>query len=176
MTDCLKYFISNQEPLLRTWQQNCLDVFFILRNFTAKQKVNSLFFSISHGLGFSTSCWETFWQVLVHFRATFPEFLSTNFLHSEQFLQLSSNSEISGQLLVLKLAFLPYFTMFQQTIYDFPVKKEPNPSPWGRSWAKQQQQQHLFKHDKNYSGADVVVYLKIKHSSQMNKKLEIYTN
>ena len=175
MTDCLKYFISNQEPLLRTWQQNCLDVFFILRNFTAKQKVNSLFFSISHGLGFSTSCWETFWQVLVHFRATFSDFVSTNLLHSEQFLQLSSNSQISGQLLVLKLAFLPYFTMFQQTIYDFPVKKEPNPSPWGRSWAKQQQQQqqHLFKHDKNYSGADVVVYLKIKHSSQMNKKLEI---
>jgi len=25
---------------------------------------------------------------------------------------------------------------------------------------KQQQQQHLFKHDKNYSGADVVVYLR----------------
>ena len=24
----------------------------------------------------------------------------------------------------------------------------------------QQQQQHLFKHDKNYSGADVVVYLR----------------
>jgi len=25
---------------------------------------------------------------------------------------------------------------------------------------QQQQQQHLFKHDKNYSGADVVVYLR----------------
>ena len=132
MTDCLKYFISNQEPLLRTWQQNCLDVFFILRNFTAKQKVNSLFFSISHGLGFSTSCWETFWQVLVHFRATFSEFVSTNFLHSEQFLQLYSNSEISEQLLVLKLAFLPYFTMFQQTIYEFPVKKGAKSFPLGQ--------------------------------------------
>ena len=33
----------------------------------------------------------------------------------------------SSYSLVLKLAFLPYFTMF-------PVKKEPNPSPWGRSW------------------------------------------
>ena len=35
-----------------------------------------------------------------------------NFLHSEQFLQLSSYSEMLEQLLVLKLAFLPYFTMF----------------------------------------------------------------
>ena len=25
---------------------------------------------------------------------------------------------------------------------------------------QQQQQQHLFKHDNNYSGADVVVYLR----------------
>ena len=37
--------------------------------------------------------------------------------------KLSSNSEISEQLLALKLAFLPYFTIFQQTIYEFPVKK-----------------------------------------------------
>ena len=37
---------------------------------------------------------------------------------------------------------------------------------------QQQQQQRLFKHDKNYSGADVVVYLKVKHSLQMNKKLK----
>ena len=132
MTDCLKYFISNQEPLLRTWQQYCLDVFFILRNFTAKQKVNSLFFSISHGLRFSTSCWETFLQVLVHFRETFSEFVSTNFLHSEQFLQLSSNSEISEQLLVLKLAFLPHFIMFQQAIYEFPVKKGAKSFPLGQ--------------------------------------------
>ena len=27
MTDCVKYFISNQEPLLRTWQRNCPEVF-----------------------------------------------------------------------------------------------------------------------------------------------------
>ena len=60
-------------------------------------------------VGLSTSCSETFWQLLV-FRATF--FYSSNFLHSEQFLQLSFNSKISEQLLVFKLAFLPYFTMF----------------------------------------------------------------
>ena len=48
-----------------------------------------------------------FWQ-LVLFRATF--FVSSNLLHSEQFLYLCSNSQISEQLLVLKLAFLPYFT------------------------------------------------------------------
>ena len=41
---------------------------------------------------------------------------------------------------MLKLAFLPYFTMSQQTIYEFPVKKElnppPPPLPWGTSWAQ----------------------------------------
>ena len=37
---------------------------------------------------------------------------------------------------MLKLALLPYFTMFEKTIYEFPAKKEPDPpSPWGRSWA-----------------------------------------
>ena len=61
--------------------------------------------------------------------------ISSNFLHSDQVLQLSSSSEISKQLLVLKLTFLSYFTMSQQTIYEFPVKREPNPPPWGRSWA-----------------------------------------
>ena len=30
----------------------------------------------------------------------------------------------------------------------------------GAAKEQQQQQQHLFKHDKNYSGADVVVYLR----------------
>ena len=48
-------------------------------------------------------------------------FVSNNILLSEQFLSFSSNSEISEQPLVLKLAFL---------------KKEPDPPPWGRSWAK----------------------------------------
>ena len=37
---------------------------------------------------------------------------------------------------------------------------------------QQQQQQRLFKYDKNYSGADVVVYLKVKHSLQINKRLK----
>ena len=61
-------------------------------------------------LGLSTSCSATFWQLLV-FRATF--FVSSNFLpSSEQFLKLYSNSEISEQLLGLKLVFPPYFTMF----------------------------------------------------------------
>ena len=44
------------------------------------------------------------------FRAAF--FVWSNFLHSEEFLLLSSNSELSGQLLVLKLVFLRYFNMF----------------------------------------------------------------
>ena len=44
--------------------------------------------------------------------------------------------EISEQLLVLKLAFLLYFTMFQQTIYEFPVKKGAKTSPLSRSWAQ----------------------------------------
>ena len=43
----------------------------------------------------STSCSATFWQLLV-FRAPFS--VSINFLHSEQFLWLSFNSEISEQL------------------------------------------------------------------------------
>ena len=38
---------------------------------------------------------------------------------------------------MLKLAFIPYFTM---SIYEFPVKKElnppPSPLPWGTSWAQ----------------------------------------
>ena len=39
---------------------------------------------------------------------------------------------------MLKLALLPYFTMFSKTIYKFPAKKEPDsPSPWGRSWARE---------------------------------------
>ena len=52
--------------------------------------------------------------------------ISSNFLHSEQFLQLSSYSEMLEQLLVLKLAFLPYFTMF-------PVEKKAKSSSWDRS-------------------------------------------
>ena len=37
-----------------------------------------------------------------------------------------------------------------------------------------QQQQHLLKHDKkNYSRANVVVYLKVKSSLQVNKTLKI---
>ena len=39
-----------------------------------------------------------------------------------------------AQLLVLLLALLSYFTMFQSTIHEFPVKKEPDGPPphWGR--------------------------------------------
>ena len=75
-------------------------------------------------LGLSTGCSATFWQLLV-FRATCC--VSSNFLHSEKILQLSSNYEISEQLLTLKLAFIPYCTTVQLTIFAFPVKKEPNP-------------------------------------------------
>ena len=60
------------------------------------------------------------YKLLGNFLATSR--ISSNFLHSEQFLQLSSYSEMLEQLLVLKLAFLPYFTMF-------PVEKKPNPPP-----------------------------------------------
>ena len=37
---------------------------------------------------------------------------------------------------MLKLALISYFTMFTQTIYEFPVKKEPGRPPWGRSLAQ----------------------------------------
>ena len=60
-------------------------------------------------------------------------FVWSNFLDSEQFLQLSSNSEISKQLLVLKLTFLSYFTTFQQTIYEFPIKQGAKSD---KSWAQ----------------------------------------
>ena len=50
----------------------------------------------------------------------------------KKFLQLSSNSDISKRLLVLKLTFLSYFTMSQQTIYEFPVKKGAQSSPLGQ--------------------------------------------
>ena len=59
-------------------------------------------------IGLSTSCLATFWELLV-FRATF--FVSSNFLHSEQFLVFYEFSEI-GAALVPKLALPPYFTMF----------------------------------------------------------------
>ena len=39
--------------------------------------------------------------------------ISSNFFRSEQFLEPSSNSEISEQLLVLLVAFHPYFTTFK---------------------------------------------------------------
>ena len=64
------------------------------------------------------------YKLLGNFLATSR--ISSNFLHSEQFLQLSSYSEMLEQLLVLKLAFLPYFTMF-------PVEKKAKSSSWGRS-------------------------------------------
>ena len=48
-------------------------------------------------------------------------FVSNNILLSEQFLSFSSNSQISEQPLVFKFVFL---------------KKEPDPPPWGRSWAQ----------------------------------------
>ena len=67
-------------------------------------------------LGLSTNCQATFWQLL-------------GFGNFFRFKQLFSNSEISEQLLVLKLALLPYCTVFQQTIYEFPMKKEPDPHP-----------------------------------------------
>ena len=74
-------------------------------------------------LGLSTSCSATFWQLLV-FRATF--FVSSNFLHSEQFLVFYQFWEI-GAALVLKLALLPYFAMCYKTISELPAKKEPDP-------------------------------------------------
>ena len=86
-----------------------------------------------------TESWSQFWvkfddssprafhKLLGNFSATSRIFranlfVQSNFLHTQQFLQLFSNSEISEQLLVL-LALLSYFTMFQQTIHEFPVKK-----------------------------------------------------
>ena len=99
-----------------------------------------------------TESWSQFWvklddsspraihKLLGNFLATSRIFranlfVQSNFLHSEQFVQLFSNSQTSEQLLVL-LALLSYFTMFKQTIHEFPVKKEPNPPPWGISLAQ----------------------------------------
>ena len=77
-----------------------------------------------------TSCSATFWQLLV-FRAIF--------LHSEQFLYLSSNYDISEQLLVLKLAFLLYQLHVLVDNLWISCKKRsqilPLP-PWGRSRRK----------------------------------------
>ena len=56
----------------------------------------------------------SYFEQLFSFRATFC--ILSNF-------QFSINSDISEQLLVLKLALIPNFTMFQQTIYEFPVKR-----------------------------------------------------
>ena len=49
-------------------------------------------------------------------------FFSSIFLQPSNF-QFSTNSDISEQLLVLELALVPYFAVFQQTIYEFPLKK-----------------------------------------------------
>ena len=54
---------------------------------------------------------RAFHKLLGNFLATSR--ISRNFFRSEQFLELSSNSEISEQLLVLLVAFHPYFTMFK---------------------------------------------------------------
>ena len=62
---------------------------------------------------------RAFHKLLGNFLATSG--ISSNVLLSEQFLSFSSNSEISEKPLVLKFVFL---------------KKEPDPPPWGRSWAK----------------------------------------
>ena len=100
-----------------------------------------------------TESWSQFWvklddsspraihKLLGNFLATSRIFranlfVQSNFLHSEQFVQLFSNSETSEQLLVL-LALLSYFTMFQQTIHEFPVKKGAKSSPPGAyHWRK----------------------------------------
>ena len=100
-----------------------------------------------------TESWSQFWvklddsspraihKLLGNFLATSRIFranlfVQSNFLHSEQFVQLFSNSETSKQLLVL-LALLSYFTMFQQTIHEFPVKKGAKSSPPGAyHWRK----------------------------------------
>ena len=52
---------------------------------------------------------RAFHKLLGNFLATFR--ISSSLFQSDQFLLFSSNSRISEQLLVLKLAFLPYFTM-----------------------------------------------------------------
>ena len=70
---------------------------------------------------------RAFHKLLGNFLATSR--ISSNFFNSEQLLQLSSNSAILEHLLVLKLAFFPYFATFQQTIYEFPVKKGAKSTP-----------------------------------------------
>ena len=69
-------------------------------------------------------------------------FVSINFLHShfEKFLYLSSNSEILEQLLVLRLAFLPYFTNVLVDNLRISCKKKSQiltaPPSTDRSWAQ----------------------------------------
>ena len=58
-------------------------------------------------------CSATFWQLLV-FRATF--------LHSRQLIL-----DFQSSFQCLNWPCFPYFTMFYQTIYEFPVKKVSNP-------------------------------------------------
>ena len=85
---------------------------------------------------------ETVHVLVAHkaFHKLLGNFLATSGISSNLFLfrttfctlsnfQFSTNSEILEQFSVLKLALLPYFTMFYQTIYVFPVKKESDPPP-----------------------------------------------
>ena len=92
-------------------------------------------------LGLFTSCSATFWQLLV-FRATF--FVWSKFFHSEQFLQLSSNSKILEQLLAREISCFqclnwPFFHIsqwFSGQFYKFPLKRSQIPHPpfhWRRS-------------------------------------------
>ena len=73
-----------------------------------------------------TSCSATFSELPV-FRATFciPAFCAFS-------LVFFSNSDISEEPLELKLVFLTNIYNAKWTIYEFPVKKEPNPPSWGR--------------------------------------------
>ena len=64
-----------------------------------------------------------YFEQLFSFQATFCIISEQN--------QFSFNSEISEQLLVLKLALLPYCAVFQQTIYEFPMKKGARSSTLG---------------------------------------------
>ena len=63
-------------------------------------------------LGLSTSCLAT-----SRISSNFTRF--DQLLHSEQFLLLSSNSEISERLLVLKLAFLHISQCFSRQFMNF---------------------------------------------------------
>ena len=91
------------------------NVSYVLINHRKPRHLSTLKYIQHKNLGLSTTGNFLYFEQLFQFRATFC--ILSNFSSK------SSNSDISKQLLVLRSTFLPYFTLFQSTIYEFPLKK-----------------------------------------------------